>query len=270
MQKSSRKKNLIIKIATIVFEIIVLLTAISIIASSVLGWFAANNAVSGNGMGVEVKVNGVLQIRAEESGGDIGVAAIDADTTSINFPDMEEKEFYPGVSGQITFYVHDGSEGTQEGYSFGYRIIPQNDEWCGDVAFPQGFFAGLTAEERTLALKYMSSHIMFFESFDGEKYSGWISPESYTIKAVASAETATPCRVTVYWVWVPTYEDIFQSPSNLLEESTMAGIADYYTANADKMFLNGDKSSDSFDGADTVIGISVKYMCFVIEVSRNS
>lgn len=270
MQKSSRKKNFIAKIAAIVFEIIVLLTAVAVLISSVLGWIAVNNNVSGNGMSLQLKEIGYLQIRAEENGGDIGVSAIDKDTTSIEFPDMEKKEIYPGVRGRITFYVHDGSEGTQNAYSFRYRVIPQNDEWCEDASYPKGFFTGLTEEERTLALKYMYSHIMFFESFNGEKYSDWISPESYATKEVESAETATPCEVTVYWVWVPHYQDIFQSPSALLDENTRAEIAQYYTANADKMFLNGNISSDSFDGADTVIGISVKYMCFIIDVLKNS
>ncbi|MGN0804651.1 MAG: hypothetical protein ACI4MS_04635 [Candidatus Coproplasma sp.] len=270
MQKNSHKRKLAIKVSAIIFEIIVLLTAVAIFASAVLGWFVSFASVSGNGMGVQLKVSGYFQIRAEESGEDIGVSAIDEHTTSIEFPDMEKKELYPGVSGRITFYVHDGSSASQNAYSFGYRITPKNDEWCGDVAYDNGFFAGLTEEEKALALKYMSSHIMFFESYDGDKYSGWISPESYVKKEVASAETATPYKVSVYWIWVPNYEDIFASPSAVLEENTRAEIATYYTANPDKLFSKDENSSDSFDGADTVIGISIKYMCFVIEVTSNN
>lgn len=267
MQSNSHKRKTLIRVSTIVFEIIVLLTAVAIFASSVFGWFANNNSVSGNGMAVQLKVSGDLQIRASATGDNIGVTAIDEDTTSIEFPDMEKKEIYPGVSGQITFYVHDGSQGAQNAYSFNYRIIPQNDEWCGVDAYPDGFVTGLTADEKALALKYMSSHIMFFESFSEGKYSGWINPKGYAKKEVASADKATPCPVTVYWAWVPNYKDIFKIPSALIEENTRAEIERYYTANADKLFLRGENSSDAFDGADTVIGISIKYMCFVIEVA---
>lgn len=265
MQKSSREKKFILKIASIVIEIIVLLTAVTVFAYSVLGWFVNNNTVSGNGLSVQLEVSNNLQIRASSTGEDIGVTSIDKDTTSITFPDMTEKEIYPGVSGQITFYVHDGSEGTQNAYSFSYRIKPQNDEWCEDGNHPQGFFARITDGEKALVLQYMSAHIMFFKSFNQGVYSDWINPESPADVDVASA--ATPCEVTVYWIWVPNYSDIFVSPSPVLADGTREEIANYYlqAGNVNKLF-NGENSQDGFDAADTVIGVSVKYMCFVIEV----
>lgn len=272
MQKSSHKRNLIKKIAAIVVELFVLLTAATIFAYSVLGWVVSNNSVSGNGMSVQLKAAGALQIRASADGSDIGVTEISADMTTITFPDMAENEIYPGVSGQITFYVHDGSEGTQNDYSFDYHITPKNDDYYDgeDVAaYPNGFYLNAKEADKQASLQYLASHVMFFESVEDGIYSDWINPESNAKKQVESGEAAAPCQVTVYWIWVPNYADIFTSPSIVLEESTRGEIENYYSQEGytEKMF-NGENSQNGFDAADTLIGITIKYMCFEIEVSK--
>ena len=268
MRKNSEKRELIQKIVSISITFIAFLTAFFVFAQVSFGWFAFSTTVSGNGMGVQVQAIDFLEIRASESGENVGVSQIDKETISIDFPDGETKSIYPGVSGKFSFYVHDGSIQEQNPYAFGYRIEVKNDEFYEGEDFPKGFYPGVTDEDKEKALQYLSSHILFFEHRSGNVFSGWISPESYSPRNVAGAQEAKPCEVAVYWVWVANYEDIFNETSALLEEQTRNDIQDFYLkeGNIDKIMFGGENSLNAFNAADTLIGITVKYICFQIEV----
>lgn len=73
----------------------------------------------------------------------------------------------------------------------------------------------------------------------------------------------------IYWVWIPWYSDIFTPGSTVLTESERAEIAAYYTSGEQalaEMFNGGTADEQSFNEADYVIGTTIRYLCFCLNV----
>ena len=75
--------------------------------------------------------------------------------------------------------------------------------------------------------------------------------------------------MTVYWVWVPWYSDIFESGA-LIAEKDRADIAAYYGSkeHLSEMFESGEKSGDGYNKADYIIGTTLRHMCFDLTVQE--
>ncbi len=178
-----------------------LLIAAAVIAFAVFAatvgfsWFADSAEASATGMSVSAKEN--LEIRAEEGGKNIAVMAPSADME--HFGGENLTGIRPGVSGQFTFYVYD--PGRTE-FDFSYVLTVKNNE----VAENSGFYAGTEEDQRTAALELVKAHLLLFrERSESGTYSGWISDgEAQKVSATGQEQA-----VTVYWVWVPWYSDIF-------------------------------------------------------------
>ena len=234
-------------------------------AMGVFGWFSMSHDTMGDGMNIQTKGQEMLQIRASADGPDIGVevAAIDMGKLPNG---MTAGKFIPSAYGDFSFHIHDGSSNRQDAYSFQYSISVVNDEFCGDENYPLGLYPDVGAEELEQVRQYINSHLMFFTSKKNGEYSGWIRPDA----PVEPTGNDYPNPVTVYWIWMDRYDYIFQENSGLIEENTRKEIAEYYSReeNTAKLLVNGEKSEEAYNVADTMIGMTYKYVCFEIKVFK--
>lgn len=237
-------------------------------AMNVFGWFSMSHDVTGNGMGIQSKDYRVLDILKIVDGPNIGVEVATKDMDKLEDV-MQSEKFIPSAFGKFTFYVHDSSSSGEQ-YSFIYSISVKNNEFCDDENFPNGLHPGVNtgSEDFIKAEQYINSHIMFFEKKDENGYSEWICPDKPTR---CTSETGGTKEVTVYWIWMDQYEQIFEENSGLIQEDTRKEIAEYYSKeeNIEKLLVNGEKSSEVYNVADTVIGMTYKYVCFEIKVTRD-
>lgn len=230
------------------------------------GWFASIRDPKANGQGLQTKENQMLEIRAVADGEDIGVTVVEQ--TMDKLP-TDGAALHPDVSGSFTFYVHDGSDGTVP-YAFRYGVCVENNQFHEGANFPEGFYPNTSDEEREAAKQYINAHLLFFTNYENGEYSGWISPGLSVRESVDPPADSSPYQVTVYWVWVSWYQQIFEKNSGLIAEKTRQEIEAYFSQaeNLGKMFVDGIDDAESYNGADTLIGMTLKYICFQVEVCK--
>lgn len=237
-----------------------LVVAIFVLKRSSFGWFADSRSVDANGMNVQVQKEEVLQIRTEPTGPDISADDIQSVTKMISLGDAVKLS--PGASGSFSFYV---TKENGEAVSFRYRVKPANDSSCTLEPFPQGFYKSTTDEEQTEALKYLASHVLLFTSCEQGVYSGWICPDDFVSKSAGDALQP----VTVYWVWVENYDLLFAENSSLMDADTRARIVNYYKPEKmNHVTKDGVQTKEAYNQADTLIGVTIKYVCFELEVTK--
>lgn len=232
--------------------------AFAIFAASVgFSWFT--NSVGASATGMSVSAKGNLEIRADSGGANIAVMQPSADMKHFG---VDLTGIRPGESGNFTFYVYD--PGRTE-FDFSYVLSVTNNEFFpGDTN--KGFYADTTEDMQKKALQHINAHLLFFreKNTDGT-YSGWIpGGQSEQVKATAQEQA-----VTVYWVWVPWYSDIFESGA-LIAEKDRAKIVEYYGSeeHLSEMFESGEKSGDGYNKADYIIGTTLRHMCFDLTVQE--
>ena len=228
--------------------------AFAVFAASVgFSWFTNSAGASATGMSVSAK--GSLEIRAVSDGTNIAVMQPSADMEhfSANLTGIR-----PGESGSFTFYVYD--PGRTE-FDFSYVLTVKNNEFTDN----QGFYAGTSEEQREAALKLVKAHLLLFKKYENGTYSGWIpGGQSEQVKATAQEQA-----VTVYWVWVPWYSDIFTDSGTLIDSVDRAKIAAYYGGkHLSEMFESSEKSEDGYNRADYIIGTTLRHMCFDLTVQE--
>ncbi len=230
-----------------------------------LGWFSDNRQVTGDGQTVQVQSGYHLEIRATANGENIGVSAVE-ETMSKLPVDGDEHGLFPGTAGSFSFYVAGSAEDVASGYAYGFSLSARNNEFCQVSGFPERFYPNLSAQQKRQALTYLSSHLLFFTRCEDGVYSGWIRPDDTVRREVASGSFYQ--KETVYWVWIGEYADITENSRRLFDDPTQAEIAAYYAepANRDTFTVNGEQTSEAYNAADTIIGITLKYICFQVEV----
>ena len=233
--------------------------AFAVFAASVgFSWFTNSAGASATGMSVSAK--GSLEIRADSSGENIAVMQPSADMEhfSANLTGIR-----PGESGSFTFYVYDPG---RTKFYFSYVLTVTNNEFFPGDTKNKGFYADTTEAMQKKALQHINAHLLFFrdKNEDGT-YSGWI-PGGQSEQVTATAQEQA---VTVYWVWVPWYSDIFASGA-LIAEEDRADIAAYYGSeeHLSEMFESGEKSGDGYNKADYIIGTTLRHMCFDLTVQE--
>lgn len=233
--------------------------AFAVFAASVgFSWFT--NSVGASATGMSVSAKGNLEIRADSGGANIAVMQPSADMK--HFGSEKLTGIRPGESGRFTFYVYD--PGRTE-FDFSYVLTVTNNEFFpGDTN--KGFYADTTEDMQKKALQHINAHLLFFREKNADgTYSGWIpGGQSEQVKATAQEQA-----VTVYWVWVPWYSDIFAS-GTLIAEKDRANIAAYYGSgeHLSEMFESGEKSGDGYNKADYIIGTTLRHMCFDLTVQE--
>lgn len=233
--------------------------AFAVFAASVgFSWFT--NSVGASATGMSVSAKGNLEIRAVSGGANIAVMQPSADMK--HFGGANLTRIRPGESGSFTFYVYD--PGSTE-FDFSYVLTVTNNEFFpGDTN--KGFYADTTEAMQKEALQHINAHLLFFRKKNADgTYSGWIpGGQSEQVKATAQEQA-----VTVYWVWVPWYSDIFASGA-LIAEEDRADIAAYYGSeeHLSEMFESGEKSEDGYNKADYIIGTTLRHMCFDLTVQE--
>ena len=232
--------------------------AFAVFAASVgFSWFT--NSVGASATGMSVSAKGSLEIRAVRGGANIAVMQPSADMKHFG---ADLTGIRPGESGSFTFYVYD--PGRTE-FDFSYVLSVTNNEFFpGDTN--KGFYADTTEDTQKKALQHINAHLLFFreKNVDGT-YSGWIpGGQSEQVKATAQEQA-----VTVYWVWVPWYSDIFANGA-LIAEKDRADIVEYYGSkeHLSEMFESGEKSGDGYNKADYIIGTTLRHMCFDLTVQE--
>lgn len=232
--------------------------AFAIFAASVgFSWFT--NSVGASATGMSVSAKGNLEIRAVRDGANIAVMQPSADMKHFG---TDLTGIRPGESGSFTFYVYNPDRAA---FSFSYVLTVTNNEFPpGDTN--KGFYADTTEAMRKKALQHINAHLLFFREKNADgTYSGWIpGGQSEQVKATAQEQA-----VTVYWVWVPWYSDIFAS-GTLIAEKDRADIAAYYGSeeHLSEMFESGEKSEDGYNKADYIIGTTLRHMCFDLTVQE--
>ena len=233
--------------------------AFAIFAASVgFSWFT--NSVGASATGMSVSAKGSLEIRAVSGGANIAVMQPSADMK--HFGSEKLTGIRPGESGSFTFYVYDPG---RTKFDFSYVLTVTNNEFRpGDTN--KGFYADTTEDMQKKALQHINAHLLFFREKNADgTYSGWIpGGQSEQVKATAQEQA-----VTVYWVWVPWYSDIFASGA-LIAEKDRADIAAYYGSgeHLSEMFESGEKSEDGYNKADYIIGTTLRHMCFDLTVQE--
>lgn len=232
------------------------------------GWFSTKRIASASGQNLQMMESGYLEIRADADGEDIGVTV--AEKTMEKLPmDGELSMLRPGISGSFSFYVYDNSAGVPESYSFMYGVSVENNQFHEGEDYPEGFYPNTNEEERAEAKEYVNAHLLFFTDMENGVYSGWISPGCSTRRTVKPSDGSTPHKETVYWVWINWYHQIFEE-NDLIEEKTRKEIVKYFSeeGNLNKMFADGTESVEAYNLADTLIGVTFKYICFQIDVYK--
>lgn len=233
--------------------------AFAIFAASVgFSWFT--NSVGASATGMSVSAKGNLEIRAVRDGANIAVMQPSADMK--HFGSEKLTGIRPGESGSFTFYVYDPG---RTKFDFSYVLTVTNNEFLpGDTN--KGFYADTTEAMREKALQHINAHLLFFREKNADgTYSGWIpGGQSEQVKATAQEQA-----VTVYWVWVPWYSDIFARGA-LIAEKDRTKIAEYYGSgeHLSEMFESGEKSEDGYNKADYIIGTTLRHMCFDLTVQE--
>lgn len=233
--------------------------AFAIFAASVgFSWFTNSAGASATGMSVSAKGN--LEIRAVSGGTNIAVMQPSAGMK--HFGDANLTRIRPGESGSFTFYVYDPG---RTKFYFSYVLTVTNNEFFpGDTN--KGFYADTTEDMQKKALQHINAHLLFFrdKNEDGT-YSGWI-PGGQSEQVTATVQEQA---VTVYWVWVPWYSDIFTDSGTLIAKEDRADIAAYYgEEHLSEMFESSEKSEDGYNRADYIIGTTLRHMCFDLTVQE--
>ena len=233
--------------------------AFAVFAASVgFSWFTNSAGASATGMSVSAK--GSLEIRAVSGGANIAVMQPSADMKHFG---ADLTGIRPGESGSFTFYVYNPN---RAGFSFSYVLTVTNNEFPPGDTKNKGFYADTTEAMQKKALQHINAHLLFFRDKNADgTYSGWIpGGQSEQVKATAQEQA-----VTVYWVWVPWYSDIFESGA-LIAEKDRADIAAYYGSeeHLSEMFESGEKSEDGYNKADYIIGTTLRHMCFDLTVQE--
>lgn len=252
---------------------------LAIIAAAIgFGWFADSTEVSATGMSVSTK--GDLQIRKESNGADIGVIEADKDMPKIEVVRdaialTDGESVSPGASGSFSFYVYSPSRSS---YTFACDMGIVNDQFADNF----GYYNGVSEENKSLALQYANSHIMLFTNMaeqDGMRvYSGWIQPGEPLELTAADHEQL----VTVYWVWVPFYDNIFSDSGvgrvRISDDADGSkgrqSIMKFYkqAENAGKLFAKSETgmdykmSSAGYNEADHIFGSTIQKICFDVYV----
>ena len=233
--------------------------AFAVFAASVgFSWFT--NSVGASATGMSVSAKGSLEIRAVSGRENIAVMQPSADMKhfSANLTGIR-----PGESGSFTFYVYNPDRAN---FSFSYVLTVTNNEFFPGDTKNKGFYADTTEAMQKEALQHINAHLLFFRDKNADgTYSGWIpGGQSEQVKATAQEQA-----VTVYWVWVPWYSDIFANGA-LIDEKDRAKIAEYYGSeeHLSEMFESGEKSEDGYNKADYIIGTTLRHMCFDLTVQE--
>lgn len=233
--------------------------AFAVFAASVgFSWFT--NSVGASATGMSVSAKGSLEIRADSDGANIAVMQPSADMK--HFGSEKLTGIRPGESGSFTFYVYNPNRAD---FSFSYVLTVTNNEFFpGDTN--KGFYADTTEAMQKKALQHINAHLLFFreKNADGTYYSGWIpGGQSEQVKATAQEQA-----VTVYWVWVPWYSDIFASGTLIAEKDRTKIAAHYGEEHKADMFDGGEVSEDGYNKADYIIGTTLRHMCFDLTVQE--
>lgn len=233
--------------------------AFAVFAASVgFSWFT--NSVGASATGMSVSAKGNLEIRAVRDGANIAVMQPSADMKHLG---ADLTGIRPGESGSFTFYVYNPN---RAGFSFSYVLTVTNNEFPPGDTKNKGFYADTTEAMQKEALQHINAHLLFFrEKNEDGTYSGWIpGGQSEQVKATAQEQA-----VTVYWVWVPWYSDIFARGA-LIAEKDRTKIAEYYGSgeHLSEMFESGEKSGDGYNKADYIIGTTLRHMCFDLTVQE--
>lgn len=232
--------------------------AFAIFAASVgFSWFT--NSVGAYATGMSVSAKGSLEIRAVSGGANIAVMQPSADMK--HFGSEKLTGIRPGESGSFTFYVYDPG---RTKFDFSYVLTVTNNEFRpGDAN--EGFYADTTEDMQKKALQHINAHLLFFREKNADgTYSGWI-PGGQSEQVTATAQEQA---VTVYWVWVPWYNDIFASGALIAEEDRAKIAAHYGEEHKADMFDGGEVSEDGYNKADYIIGTTLRHMCFDLTVQE--
>lgn len=232
--------------------------AFAIFAASVgFSWFT--NSVGASATGMSVSAKGSLEIRAVSGGANIAVMQPSADMK--HFGSEKLTGIRPGESGSFTFYVYDPG---RTKFDFSYVLTVTNNEFRpGDTN--KGFYADTTEDMQKKALQHINAHLLFFREKNADgTYSGWI-PGGQSEQVTATAQEQA---VTVYWVWVPWYNDIFASGALIAEEDRAKIAAHYGEEHKADMFDGGEVSEDGYNKADYIIGTTLRHMCFDLTVQE--
>ncbi|MDD6094972.1 MAG: hypothetical protein PUC29_04430 [Clostridia bacterium] len=226
------------------------------------GWFSMSHQVAASGKNIHTKDVGVLEIRELPDGIDISAETVEGIEYRLPI-NKKLTKLCPTASGNFTFYVYDSSSEAQIPYSFLFRLSVENDRTCEN----EGFYPNTDAEERELAKQYINSHLLFFKEYDEEakRYKGWM--KSGELMRCTAEEN--PKEITVYWVWVDQYKQIFEENSVLIDEETRKSIASYYETNPELILADGAGNAEDYNVADTLIGMTIKDVCFLIDVVKD-
>lgn len=237
---------------------------LAIIAAAIgFSWFSDSTEVSATGMSVSAK--GDLQIRNVSGEKDIGVIEPTETMEKINLTQdpsklTDEGSVSPGSSGSFSFYVYNPR---RSNYTFACDMEIVNNWFAAN----DGYYTGALEENKTLALQYANSHIMLFAKKENGVYSGWIKPGEPLELTATNHEQL----VTVFWVWVPFYNNIFESSTAggvEISEADRKAMQEYYnkTENVSKMFARNVNSSVGYNEADFLFGSTIQRICFDVYV----
>ena len=189
-----------------------------------------------------------------------------------------EYNLLPGAYGTLEFYLrpHSGYDNTTVEISFELLGYYYDVDTSNVLPITDSKTAGI-----------LKGHLLFFQGRTGATpseylYSGLIDGDGFEYTMIPANKCTTPGRtdcykITLYWEWPITYEEIFEETSTVSPAVTKKYPAElktyvsahpeyFFNANvtnvesADRLFLN-----DGYDNADQHIGDSVDFVLIKIK-----
>ena len=302
-------KQGIVKIALLILGICVFIT-MPLIAS--LGWFNSNAAGTATGMQVVLSTEKYDILIASRPAAQYDPLAEDSEH-NLRYPNITDltdllddygydftetstsvapalaleltnstagadKNLMPGSSGTLEFYIRPtaGAAGTTvtltlgiKGYGIQYR-----QENAVDVPY-----AAPVNEAAVNDL--LLGHFLFFTGYDSEnhRYSGLITDGTFEVLLDSPTPTGTGAlsdcyKVTLYWEWPVTYEEILEETSTTspaVARKYPAELADYWDDNRNYFFATNPNASstlllsDGYNDGDQTIADKVRFLVVTVK-----
>lgn len=239
-ESKAKKRNLGREAATLAITVVALFAALLFALRSINGfaWFANNKEVSAAGMSTRITEDVLFELAAITPEPEADPAPSPTETPDVydflgtlgyEFLDMtssghaglvvylkNEVRNDDAEEGMDPYMLRPGSHGTIE-----FFVIPKEENL--KIKFHLNVRAtGLSAtpaflEDGTAAADIIKGHILFFEGYESQKYSGLITDESELVLNTQTAQSETftvggtqytGYRMTIYWIWPRTLGSI--------------------------------------------------------------
>ncbi len=227
--------------------------AIFIGSKDMFAWFATNRDTDASGQSLHVRESYDLIIRSTSGGPDVSTTTTGNRLSFSAYP--AGGVLRPGLAGAYNAYVVYGENKLNPTYNLSISCM------CEPAQDGNAYRDGTTAVEQARAMELAQTHIAFFMRYENGVYSDWLEPgESFTVACTEASVAQEEQCVTIYWMWVRTYEELLPDAASSIAAEDRARMMTHIEANPAQWFLDYDPLNDTsflrtygYNGADTFL-----------------